>query len=92
MFVCSFSLAPVCAGIADLACSVVLYESIHNWSATWNASALWQSLLNFTDDSSDVILFAVFRVLAITVLGFLAMSVGVPVSQRIHCCFARGAS
>jgi hypothetical protein len=61
-----------------LACSAILYEDIHGWKASWSMNQLWSTLLDFADDTSDTILFALFRVLAMIALGFTAMRVGVP--------------
>jgi hypothetical protein len=45
---------------------------VHGWSPV----DLWSALLSFTSDTSDVILFGLFRISAMVALGLLAIRVG----------------
>lgn len=62
----------------DILSSILLYEALHSWNASWNPGHVWSHVTDFTKDTFDCFLMACFRALSISLLGYGAVRVGVP--------------
>src|SRR5688500_15204233 len=62
--------------VLDIGSSIVLYEHLHGWTPEW--SDFWNQITQFGTDAADFILLTVFRALAVTIIGLVAIYIGLP--------------
>jgi len=62
----------------DLLCSILTFESVHAWHASWTPQSIWTHVTDFRHDCFDQVLMTLFRISACSLLGWYAARVGVP--------------